>query len=110
MEYVYYILGFLVIYNLIKYFYKKSKQKELSLLYGDEFGRMIVNKKIGIGMNSEMLKKSWGRPDKVDGKVIRKNSIKEYYHYGKYKNKRGNTSYKYRLTMLNDTLDEIREN
>lgn len=110
MEYIYYIVGGIIIINLVKYLLKKSRQKELSYIYGEDFSKMIVNKKIGIGMSTEMLKKSWGKPEKIDGKVIRKDSIKENYHYGSYKNKRGNISYKYRLTIVNDILEEIREN
>ena len=79
-------------------------------LYGENIGTAIANKKILIGMTTEMLKKSWGIPDDIDGKVIGKDSVKYYFHYGAYKNKRGNTAFKYRITMINDVVDEIKEN
>lgn len=79
-------------------------------LYGNTFGTAIANKKIQIGMTSEMLIKSWGKPSNIDGKVIRKNSVKEYYHYNPYKNKRGNTQYKHRITIVNNQIEEIKQN
>lgn len=110
MKYLYYFIAFVVVYNIIKYLLKKEKKKTMIGLYGDKVGSAIANKKILIGMTTEMLKKSWGKPDNIDGKVIRKDSVKYYFHYGAYKNKRGNTAYKYRITMINDIIDEIKEN
>lgn len=110
MKYVYYLIGFIIIYNIIKYLLFKEKKKKMIELYGEKIGKAIANKKILIGMTTEMLIKSWGKPSNIDGKVIRKESIKEYYHYGAYKNKRGNTAYKYRITVKNNSIDEIKEN
>jgi len=110
MKYVYYIIAFIIVYNVIKYLLYREKKSNMIRRYGDSFGRAIADKKILIGMTTEMLKKSWGRPNKVDGKVVRKDSVKEYFHYGSYKNKKGNTSYKFRITIVNNLIDEIKEN
>tara|TARA_R110002072_G_scaffold37715_18_gene109960 strand:- start:1402 stop:1734 length:333 start_codon:yes stop_codon:yes gene_type:complete len=110
MKYIYYLIGFIIIYNIIKYLLFKEKKKKMIGLYGENIGTAIANKKVLFGMTTEMLKKSWGKPDNIDGKVIRKDSVKYYYHYGAYKNKRGNTAYKYRITMINNVIDEIKEN
>ena len=87
MKYVYYAIAIIVIYNIIKYLLFVEKKHDMIQLYGKGLGTAIAKKKIEIGMTTEMLKKSWGKPSHVDGKVIRKNSVKEYYHYNPYKTK-----------------------
>lgn len=39
------------------------------LKYGEEFGKRVSNKQIWIGMTDEMVRDSWGKPDKVDKNV-----------------------------------------
>jgi hypothetical protein len=74
--------------------------------HGDHFGRMIANARIGIGMTSEMLTEAWGEPDKTDGKVIREDYYKVVYHYGAQPDRK---EFKYRITLVNDKITEIRE-
>ncbi len=74
--------------------------------YGENYGNMIANNNIDIGMTEEMLVQSWGRPPKIDGKVLKENYQKINYHYRKYPNKAG---YKFRVVLENDKITEIRE-
>lgn len=74
--------------------------------YGDHFGRMVANGRIGIGMSSAMLTEAWGEPEKTDGKVIREDYYKVVYHYGAQPDSK---DFKYRITLVNDKVVEIRE-
>lgn len=110
MEYIIVIIAVVVVYQIIKSQIRTKKiENHLNLmiqLYGDNFGTMIANNKIAIGMSKEMLERSWGQPPKVDGKVVKENYEKINYYYSKYPGKAG---YKHKINLVNGIITEIRE-
>ncbi len=104
------IVAILILRYLINKKLKESKQKKLTSRYGQEFGTLIANRRIAIGMSLEMVKAAWGQPLKTDGKVIRENYLKQNYYFEAYKDKTNNTHYQYRVTIENDKVIELREN
>lgn len=111
MEYLIGVAVIIVVYCVIRSQIAKSiKAKRLRKyvgLFSEKFGTMVANRKIDIGMNKEILLQSWGKPQNIDGKVIKADYEKINYHYGKFENKAG---YKYRIALVNDEITEIREN
>ena len=103
------ILAIIVIKNILAKKKKKARFNGLIEKFGEKFGSQIANKKIDIGMTSKMLKLSWGKPLKMDGKVIRENYVKENYYYGAYKNQKGKTQFRFQIILENDKVTEIRK-
>ena len=56
--------------------------RELYILkYGKEIGQKVAYKKIWTGMNDEMVRDSWGEPDKID-KNIKPWGVFTQWYYG----------------------------
>ena len=48
--------------------YKKEKQEYIAglvAMYGEEYGNLIADRKVAIGMTEEMCRKAWGRPHDI---------------------------------------------
>ena len=43
----------------------KQRKQDLVLLYGDMYGNLIAQNKVGLGMSPEMCKLAWGNPLKI---------------------------------------------
>lgn len=68
---------------------KREKHKqELCAKYGNEYGILIANKKVALGMTPEMCKQSWGTPIQISNMVdstgkytVWKYNIKTYIYF-----------------------------
>lgn len=86
---------------------KKSESKRLTSLiekYGSEKGQLIHKGKLDLGMTTEMVIDSKGKPKEVIEKVSRGKKREEYF-YSEYKNRQGNKSYKLRVVLINGKVD-----
>ena len=78
--------------------------KEHQTKYGKEIGEKIFKGEMFLGMTLEMVIDIKGEPDFKIEKVSRREKREEYF-YGKYKNRLGNDSYKFRVVIINDEVD-----
>jgi len=85
---------------------KKSEQrlKQLIEKYGSEKGELIHKGKVDLGMTTEMVIDSKGKPKEVIEKVSSGKKREEYF-YGRYKNRLGKYSYKFRVVLINGKVD-----
>ena len=81
----------------------KKLKNELIEKYGEETGKRIFNKELFLGMTSEMLKDVKGRhSEKVENVTNGKVKVKLYYE--KSKNRLGNISYGFEVSLENDLV------
>jgi len=85
---------------------KKSQQRLTRLIekYGSETGELIHKGKVDLGMTTEMVIDSKGKPKEVIEKVSRGKKREEFFYDG-YKNLQGNMSYKFRVVLINGKVD-----
>tara|TARA_B110001452_G_scaffold6666_1_gene6080 strand:- start:162 stop:749 length:588 start_codon:yes stop_codon:yes gene_type:complete len=85
---------------------KKSEQrlKQLIEKYGSEKGELIHKGKVDLGMTTEMVIDSKGKPKEVIEKVSSGKKREEYF-YRRYKNRLGKYSYKFRVVLINGKVD-----
>ena len=58
-----------------------SAQRELYILkYGEEIGNKIAHKQIWTGMTDEMVRESWGEPDRIDKNVEPWGTFTQWYY------------------------------
>lgn len=87
----------------------KKEEKELYIKkYGDDFANAILNKKLLIGMNYEMVKKIKGKEKKKVENVSRGKEITKLY-YDAYKNRQKNISYKFEITLKEGKVNGWKE-
>ena len=48
--------------------------------FGNEYGELIFNGKIRIGMSEEMLIESWGKPKRINKTITRYGTTKQYVY------------------------------
>jgi len=81
----------------------KKLKNELVLKYGEETGKRIFNKELFLGMTIEMLKDVKGKySEKVENVTNGKSKVKFYYE--KSKNRLGNISYGFEVSLENDLV------
>jgi len=68
------------------------------LKYGEEFGQRVAYKQIWIGMTDEMVKDSWGEPDKIEKNVKPWGVFTQWYY--------GNVTFFFRDGKLNEWDEE----
>ena len=85
---------------------KKSEQrlKQLIEKYGSEKGELIHKGKVDLGMTTEMVIDSKGKPKEVIEKVSSGKKREEYF-YGRYKNRLGKFSYTFRVVIIDGKVD-----
>ena len=85
---------------------KKSQQRLTRLIekYGSDTGELIHKGKVDLGMTTEMVIDSKGKPKEVIEKVSRGKKREEYFYDG-YKNRQGNMSYKFRVVLIDGKVD-----
>ena len=85
---------------------KKSQQRLTQLIekYGSETGELIHKGKVDLGMTTEMVIDSKGKPKDVIEKVSRGKKREEFFYDG-YKNLQGNMSYKFRVVLIDGKVD-----
>ena len=81
-----------------------KKLKSLVEKYGSEKGELIHKRKIDLGMTTEMVIDSKGPPNEVIEKVSHGKKREEYF-YGRYKNRLGKYSYKFRVVLIDGKVD-----
>lgn len=73
----------------------KNEQRELIILkYGEEDGGRVANGQVWKGMSEDMLKDSWGTPDKIDKNVEKWGVFTQWYY--------GNVTFFFRDGKLTD--------
>lgn len=78
---------------------KKEELKKLTAKYGSPWASLIQKSKLKEGMTKQMVIASKGRPSHKIEKVSR-GKVREEYFYGAYKNRQKNTSYKFRVVLI----------
>lgn len=76
--------------------------------FGEEVGYAIFERKPLIGMSHEMLVMIFGIPPHADEKITRENMVKQTFYFvpTTISNK---IHYRYKITLVNDKVTEIRE-
>ena len=77
----------------------KEELKKLTTTYGSPWASLIHKGKLKEGMTKQMVLASKGRPNHKIEKVSR-GKVREEYFYGAYKNRQKNTSYKFRVVLV----------
>lgn len=83
---------------------KLENKKYLIDKYGEEIGTRLFKQELWVGMSSEMVIDSKGRPHHKIEKVSRGKKREEYFYDG-YKNRQGNMSYKFRVVLIDGKVD-----
>ena len=60
---------------------RAKRKKDLIEKYGDEFGFLIADRKIEIGMTKEMLIEAWDEPEDTKETVYKKSTKEKYYYF-----------------------------
>jgi hypothetical protein len=82
----------------------KERLTRLSKLYNEEQVERILNKQLWLGMTEGMLLEVKGKPQDISESVSG-GSIKKKYFYGKSKNRLGNDSYDFEVSIENDIVN-----
>jgi len=82
----------------------ENQLKKCQNKYGEEIGKRLFKQELWVGMSSEMVIDSKGKPKEVIEKVSRGKKREEYFYDG-YKNRQGNMSYKFRVVLINGKVD-----
>jgi hypothetical protein len=83
---------------------QKEELKRLTSKYGSPWASLIQKGKLKEGMTKQMVIASKGNPSKKIEKVSR-GKVREEYFYGAYKNRKKNTSYKFRVVLIDGKVD-----
>lgn len=83
----------------------EERKKKLIEKYGEGEGLDIFNEKIWIGMTTEQLIDSWGKPDDT-----KEGAYQWTFYYGERQGPRGGVSYHYTVTIKNRAVYNWREN
>ena len=107
------VIAAIVAYKVIQYFVKKKKKEDrindLVEKYGEDIAELIVNEEIDVGMTLGMLLESWGQPAKVSDKIKGKGYTKMDLWYDSFEDKKGKQHYRYKISIANNEVVEIRE-
>lgn len=83
---------------------KESILKKVEKFYGKETSEKLDKGTIVIGMNKNLVKFAYGKPEEI--KEEYRNNVKiERWYYSKYVNRLGNTKYKLELLIENNLLE-----
>jgi len=61
----------------------KERLKELQVKYGTKFGKLIFENQIVLNMNKEMVRESWGSPERIN-KTVNRYGAHEQWVYTNY--------------------------
>ncbi len=75
----------------------------VSINYGENFVKNIENGIISIGMPSELLVLSWGKPADIKKKIYKGNST-ELWYYGSFVNRLGNIKFTTEVVIENNNI------
>jgi len=84
---------------------KLKKDKEVAKTHGKTIGKKIMKGELWLGMSNKELLSMRGKPQDVIKKMSRGKRREEWF-YGAYKNRQKNTSYKFRVVLINGKVDE----
>ena len=104
------IIIFVIIgYFLLKVLLSNAKKNNNIKRYGEDFGSLINQQKIEIGMSKEMVTAALGTPGKSEGATHKQNFIKEILYYSAFQDAKQKTQFRYKVTFVNNAVTEFHE-